>query len=187
MTKFTSDYRTLTTLAAEVHARLRDVPDFPKPGILFKDIQPVLQYGPTFKAMVEELAQQLPMKTEQIVAIEARGFILGAAIAVRHGIGLTLMRKPGKLPGKVHRFAYDLEYGKDALELSVDALVPATRVVIVDDVLVTGGTMEAAVRLVRRAGGEVIQALHLVELTAHGGRARLAELGVSCVSLVKYA
>lgn len=152
---------------------IRDVPDFPKPGILFKDIMPMLADGPAFAAAVAAMAD--PWRAGMpgaVVGVEARGFILGAAIARELGVGFVPVRKPGKLPGDVHELAYALEYGEDRLQVQRDALVPGTRVLLVDDVLATGGTLLAAARLLAGIGVELAGAAVLVELEALGGRER---------------
>jgi adenine phosphoribosyltransferase len=152
---------------------IRDVADFPKPGILFKDIMPMLADGPAFAAAVSAMADPWRAYPPGAVAgVEARGFILGAAIARELGVGFVPVRKPGKLPGDVHELAYALEYGEDRLQVQRDALAPGTRVLLVDDVLATGGTLLAAARLLGGIGVELAGAAVLVELEALGGRAR---------------
>lgn len=152
---------------------IRDVPDFPRPGILFKDIMPMLADGPAFAAAVAAMADAWRVDPPGAVAgVEARGFILGAAIARELGVGFVPVRKPGKLPGKVHELAYALEYGEDRLQVQHDALAPGTRVLLVDDVLATGGTLLAAARLLGGIGVQLAGAAVLVELEALGGRAR---------------
>lgn len=157
----------------DFHALIRDVPDFPRPGIAFKDIMPMLAHGPAFAEAVAAMAAPWRQQPPQAVAgIEARGFILGAAIARELGVGFVPVRKPGKLPGAVHEVAYALEYGQDRLQVQRDALPPGTRVLLVDDVLATGGTLLAAVELLQGAGLALAGAAVLVELEALGGRAR---------------
>lgn len=152
---------------------IRDVPDFPRPGILFKDITPLLADPAGFAAMVDALAAPWRAAPPQVVmGIESRGFILGAALAQALGCGFVPMRKPGKLPARTLSQNYALEYGTDAIEVHVDAVEPGTRVLIVDDVLATGGTLHAALQLARRLEAEVIGAGVLIELDALGGRAR---------------
>lgn len=132
---------------------IEDVPDYPKPGILFKDITPLLANGPAFGRVIGELQAQLaPLEPTQIVAIESRGFIFGAAVAHALGVGLTIVRKPGKLPRDTRSVSYALEYGSDTLEMHADALGSSDRVVIVDDVLATGGTAAAVAELVSATG-----------------------------------
>ncbi len=155
--------------------KIRHVPDFPKPGILFYDITTLLQDALGFRAAIDSLA--LPFKDQNIdlvVGIESRGFIFGAAVADRIGAGFSPVRKPGKLPSTCVRATYDLEYGSDALEMHDDAVGQGQRVLIVDDLLATGGTARAATDLVKRLGGEVHALSFLIELVALNGRAKLA-------------
>lgn len=152
---------------------IRDVPDFPRPGILFKDIAPLLADAAGLDLAVHALlAPWRDAGVGAIAGIESRGFILGAAMAVRLGVGFVPLRKPGKLPGEVIGVDYALEYGSDRLEMQADALPAGTAVLLVDDVLATGGTLAAASRLVARQGARLLGAAVLVELTALGGRAR---------------
>jgi len=158
-----------------LRGRIRDVPDFPKPGILFKDVTPLLGDGDAFKLTTDLLAERVAsLKPELIVGIESRGFIFGAALAERLGLGFVPVRKPGKLPFKTTRETYALEYGTDALEMHDDGVRKGQRVLIVDDLLATGGTSRAAADLVKRAGGEVHALAFLIELVALNGRQRLA-------------
>jgi adenine phosphoribosyltransferase len=170
----------------DLKARIRNVPDFPKPGILFYDITTLLQDAGGFAAAIEALAAPFadaPIDT--IVAVESRGFIFGAALADRLRKGFVPVRKVGKLPWKTERVTYDLEYGSDSLEMHADAVKPGQRVLLVDDLLATGGTARAAAELVRRLGGEVHAMAFLVELTFLNGRANLA--GEHVVSVLQYA
>ncbi|MBX9927498.1 MAG: adenine phosphoribosyltransferase [Gemmatimonadaceae bacterium] len=163
-------------------AMLRPVPDFPKPGILFQDITPLLRDGEALAgvcaAMIQPFREAAPTA---IVGIESRGFIFGAPIAAETGAGFVPLRKPGKLPAAVYRERYALEYGEDALELHRDALSVGDRVVIVDDVLATGGTAAAAARLVRQSGATVLGVSVLLELPALGGRRVLSDTAVHSV------
>jgi adenine phosphoribosyltransferase len=166
-------------LADQVRRSLRDIPDFPKPGILFKDITPVLGDAVLFARVTDAMARPfLGRGVTHVVAIESRGFILGGPIAQRLGAGFVPMRKPGKLPSLITRESYDLEYGTDALEMHVDALSGRSRVLIVDDVLATGGTSAAACRLAERHAGEVVGCSFLLALSFLPGRDALA--GRSC-------
>lgn len=152
---------------------IRDVPDFPKPGILFKDITPVLADAVAFAGAIDAMA--MPWRghaLDVVVAIEARGFILGAPLARALGIGFVPVRKPGKLPGRTLSQAYALEYGEDRLELHADALPAGARVLLVDDVLATGGTLAAARALLGQLQVELVGACVLIELAALNGRAR---------------
>ena len=154
---------------------IREVPDFPKPGILFKDITTLLQDAGGFRAAVDAVTGPYrDPPPDVVVGIESRGFILGAAVADRLGVGFVPVRKPGKLPWRTTQVTYDLEYGTDTLEIHEDALAAGQRVLIVDDLLATGGTAQATVALVRRCGAQVAGISFLVELTALEGRGRLA-------------
>ena len=152
---------------------VRDVPDFPKPGIVFKDITPLLANGDAFAVAIRTMAE--PWRDaglDAVVGIESRGFILGAALALELGVGFVPVRKPGKLPATVLSESYALEYGSDSLQVHADALPPGARGLLVDDVLGTGGTLRAASNLLRRQGAEVAGAAVLIELAALEGRAR---------------
>jgi adenine phosphoribosyltransferase len=153
---------------------VRDVPDFPVPGVTFRDITPLLGDADAFSAVVAGMADPWEASgVTTVVGIEARGFIVAAPIALRLGAGLVPVRKPGKLPWRVEREGYDLEYGTDALEVHADAVGPGDRVLVVDDVLATGGTASAAARLVERLGAAVVGVSVLIELASLGGRDRL--------------
>lgn len=159
---------------AELKNRIRSVPDFPKPGILFYDITTLLQEPSGFRMAVDSLALPFVDKgIEVVVGIESRGFILGAAVADRIGAGFSPVRKPGKLPAKTMRASYDLEYGSDALEIHHDAVSHGQSVLIVDDLLATGGTARATCDLVKQLGGRVAAVAFLIELTFLNGRTRL--------------
>jgi adenine phosphoribosyltransferase len=158
----------------QARALIRDVPDFPHPGILFKDLTPMLGEPAAFRAVIDELAARVRERGYQrIVAIESRGFLFGAALADRLGLGLAPVRKLGKLPYKTDRVEYALEYGTGTLEAHVDAIRPGEKVVVVDDLLATGGTAAAARRLVEKQKGTVGSFLFVVELRALGGREKL--------------
>ena len=160
--------------ATLLRSLIRDVHDFPKPGIAFKDITPLLGNADAFAAVTDDMAQPwLLDRVTHVVAIESRGFILGGPIAQRLGVGLIPVRKPGKLPGACLREAYGLEYGSDALEIHVDALPVGSRVIVVDDVLATGGTAAAACRLVDALGSAAVGCAFLIELDALDGRSHL--------------
>jgi adenine phosphoribosyltransferase len=154
--------------------RIRHVPDFPKPGILFYDVTTLLDDRAGFKMAVDAMAKPYdPSTVDVVVGIESRGFIFGAALADRLGAGFAPVRKPGKLPSKTRRATYALEYGTDALEIHEDAIEPSQRVLIVDDLLATGGTASAVVGLVKGLGGQVVGLQFLIELVALNGRERL--------------
>jgi adenine phosphoribosyltransferase len=160
---------------AAIAPLIRDVPDFPKPGILFKDITPLIGDGAAFRAVTDVLAEQVrPLGVEKLVGIESRGFIFGAALAERLGVGLAPVRKPGKLPWKAARETYALEYGTDALEMHEDA-VEGRRCLVIDDLLATGGTAAATARLVARQGGAVVAFAFVVELDFLAGRGKLGD------------
>jgi len=155
-----------------VRARIRDVPDYPKPGIVFKDITPLLADGPALAAVVAALAASHG-PVDKVAGIEARGFILGSAVACHLGTGFVPIRKAGRLPAPVHARGYDLEYGSATIEVHTDAFQPGERVLIVDDVLATGGTAAAAVCLATDAGARVAGLAVILELSALDGRAKL--------------
>ncbi|MCA9564855.1 MAG: adenine phosphoribosyltransferase [Myxococcales bacterium] len=162
-------------LPDEVASIIRDVPDFPIEGILFKDITPVLQSGPTLTRLIDHFkARYAGQGIQRVVGIESRGFIFGTALAYGLGIGLSLVRKPGKLPWKTERVEYELEYGTDALEIHTDSFPTGESVVVVDDLLATGGTAAATVDLITRAGGKVVECAFVIELSALGGREKLS-------------
>ena len=168
-----------------ISARVRVIPDFPKAGIQFRDLTPLLADGAAFQATTAALAERAG-DFDLIAGVEARGFLFGAALAQLTGRGLVIVRKPGKLPAATIGHDYDLEYGTDRLELHADAVAPGTRVLLVDDVLATGGTAEAAVTLLRKAGAIVDRALFVMELDGLPGAARLKAQGVEPVSLLHY-
>ena len=163
---------------------IRDIPDFPKPGIIFKDISPLLADGHAFSSAISDMACLMTAGIDAIVGIEARGFIFGAALAQQTGVGFVPVRKPGKLPSEVHQIEYELEYGFDALEIHRDAVSAGHKVVIVDDLLATGGTARATVDLVRQLGAEVSACLFAIELDFLHGRKVLNDVPVR--SLISY-
>ena len=164
---------------------IRDVPDFPKPGILFRDITPLLRDRQALRDVVEHFATRYEgERIDAVVAIESRGFILGTAVAYRLHAGLVPVRKRGKLPHRTHQVACTLEYGAEVLEIHTDALAPGDRVLLIDDVLATGGTMLASIELTSRLKAHVVETAFLVELSPLNGRAKLAPHSV--FSLVQY-
>ena len=161
-------------MAMDYTRLIRDVPDFPRPGVLFRDITPLLGDAAAFRSAVDELAQ--PFRNtpiDRVVAIEARGYLLGAPLALELGAGFVPVRKVGKLPSATYRAEYALEYGEAAIEVHRDGLLSHHRVLLVDDVLATGGTMAATINLVEQSGATVHGIAVLIELTALGGRASL--------------
>jgi adenine phosphoribosyltransferase len=171
----------------QVRTLIRDVPDFPQPGILFKDITPILGEAKAFQSVLDDMEERLRGRAfDRIVAIESRGFIFGAALADRLKIGFAPVRKLGKLPYRTDRIEYALEYGKGVLEAHVDAVRPGEKVAIIDDLLATGGTAWGAAQLVRKQQGEVGAFLFVVELTFLKGRERLAGAGGPVESLIAY-
>jgi adenine phosphoribosyltransferase len=159
----------------KLKAAIRDVPDFPKPGILFKDITPVLADPALFRMAIDLFVARLDDKAvAKVAAIDARGFMFGAAVADRLGLGFVPVRKAGKLPYKTYEASYALEYGTNTIAIHQDAFGPGERVVLIDDLLATGGTAAAAVDLIRKAGGELVEAQFLIELAFIEGRAKLA-------------
>ena len=170
----------------DLRALIRDIPDFPKPGILFRDVTPLLGNGPAFRACIRQLCERLsPARPQAVAGIESRGFIFGASVAAELGIGFVPIRKPGKLPWRTRKEQYQLEYGTDAIEVHEDAVATGTRVALVDDLLATGGTAGAAIKLLQGLGGEVVVAAFVIELAFLQGRARLA--GVPAQVLITYA
>jgi adenine phosphoribosyltransferase len=164
---------------------IREVPDFPKKGILFYDITTLLKDKIGFRNVIDALTEQVrPLKPDAVLGIEARGFIFAPALAYHLGAGFVPVRKPNKLPAETERISYELEYGMDTLEMHKDAVKPGMRVVIADDLLATGGTALASVRLVEKMGGQVAAVSFVIELEGLKGRDRLA--GYNVVSLLKY-
>lgn len=168
----------------KLESYVRDVPDFPKDGIVFKDITPLLADGPALRAAVDRLSEPWTGRVDIVLGIESRGFILGAAVAYHLGTGLALVRKPGKLPAAKLVETYELEYGSDQLEIHRDGIPDGSRVLVVDDLLATGGTAAAAVSLTRRLGGTVAGATFVIELAFLSGRRRLP--GIEIHSLITY-
>jgi adenine phosphoribosyltransferase len=173
------------TATADLAAKVRDIPDFPKPGILFKDITTLLKEGPAFKAAIDGLIGQVrDKKIDVVVGMESRGLIFGAPIAYALGVGFVPVRKLGKLPAEVVTVEYDLEYGSATLEMHKDAIAPGQRVLIVDDLLATGGTVAGTIELVKQLRGEIVGLAFLIELTFLKGRDRLQ--GYDIATLISY-
>jgi adenine phosphoribosyltransferase len=174
----------MSGIADLLKSKIADVPDFPKPGILFKDITPVLAHGPSLARVVDAFAERYDaMKVGAVAGIESRGFLFAVPLALRLGVGAVLIRKPGKLPRETHSWEYELEYGTDRLEVHREDLQAGQRVVLIDDLLATGGTMNAATELVRQAGGDPVEAAFVVELGFLKGRQKLS---IPSLSLVEY-
>ncbi|MBM4264825.1 MAG: adenine phosphoribosyltransferase [Deltaproteobacteria bacterium] len=170
---------------AEIRGAIRDIADFPKPGIVFKDITPLLANGPLFSRTIDLLAQRYrDQKIDIVLGIESRGFIIGAALAYKLGAGFSVVRKPGKLPYQTHSASYELEYGTDTLEIHIDAIPKQARVIIADDLIATGGTAAATAQLVSKLGGTVVECAFVIELAFLDGRAKLAPHGV--FSILRY-
>lgn len=169
----------------DLTAYIRDIPDFPKPGIVFKDITPLLAEPKAFQHAIDQLQERYHgPRVDAIAAAEARGFLFAAPLALQLHKPLIPLRKPGKLPHRTHSFSYDLEYGSAELHVHIDAVKPGARVLLIDDVLATGGTMQAACQLIQKAGGSVLACAFLIELSFLGGRPKLAPHEV--FSLVTY-
>jgi adenine phosphoribosyltransferase len=168
----------------DLKEHIRAIPDFPKPGVLFYDISTLLAHPRAWRATVETLAEAIrPHRPDLLVGIESRGFLVAAPLAFAIGCGFAMVRKKGKLPGATARFSYDLEYGTDTIEIQEDAISSGQRVIVVDDLLATGGTMQAAIALVQRQGGTVAAAACIIELAFLDGRRRLS---VPFTSMVVY-
>ncbi|MDB6148143.1 MAG: adenine phosphoribosyltransferase [Spartobacteria bacterium] len=164
---------------------VRDVPDFPKKGIVFKDITPILGDGPLFRGAIELFLERCRgKKIDKIVGIDARGFLFGSAVAYELGVGFVPLRKKGRLPYKTESAAYTLEYGEAEMELHVDAITAGEKIVLIDDLLATGGTSASAVTLINKVGGELVEAMFLIELEFLRGRKKLEPASV--VSFLKY-
>jgi len=168
----------------DLKEHIRSIPDFPKPGIMFYDISTLLAHPHAWKTTVERLAEAVrPHKPDLLMGIESRGFLVAAPLAFALGSGFAMVRKQGKLPGRTVRFTYDLEYGTDTIEVQEDVVMPGQRVVVVDDLVATGGTLAAAIDLIGRRGGNVVGAACIIELNFLNGRNRLS---VPLTSMVSY-
>ncbi|QGZ34383.1 adenine phosphoribosyltransferase [Stappia indica] len=178
---------TTETVSQELMAAIRTIPDYPKKGILFRDITTLLGNARAFRRAVDALVQPWAgAKVDQVAGIEARGFILGGAVAHQLSAGFVPIRKKGKLPHETVRIAYSLEYGLDEMEVHKDAIRPGEKVILVDDLIATGGTAEAATKLLQQMGAEVVSACFIIDLPDLGGRARLEALGVPVRTLVDF-
>lgn len=175
----------MADLLEKLRAGVRDVPDFPKKGIVFKDITPILSDGSLFKTSIDVFIERCRgQKIDKIVGIDARGFLFGSAVAYELGVGFVPIRKRGKLPFKTEIAKYSLEYGEAEMEMHVDAMRPGEKVVLVDDLLATGGTSAAAAALIKKVGGELVEAQFLIELEFLHGREKLGPTPV--ISFLKY-
>ncbi len=170
----------------DLRALIRTIPDYPKPGVQFRDITTLLLDGPGFAACIDRMAAAVGPAPDLIAAIEARGFIFGAALAQRLGCGLVLLRKQNKLPGRVTGINYALEYGQDRIEMHSDAVTPGARLLLVDDLIATGGTAMAGAQLLQSAGAIVTSAAFVIDLPDLGGAARLRAAGVAVSALLAF-
>jgi adenine phosphoribosyltransferase len=167
----------------DIRDHIRGIPDFPKPGILFYDISTLLAHPPAWQETMRRLAEAVqPHRPDLLAGIESRGFLVAAPLALTLGCGFIMVRKKGKLPGATIPYTYDLEYGTDTVEVQADAIKPGQRVVVLDDLLATGGTMQAAIALLRKVGADVQAAAFIIELTFLNGRAKLDVPSLSIVS-----
>jgi adenine phosphoribosyltransferase len=172
----------------DLAAAIRTIPDYPKPGILFRDITTLLGDARAFRRAVDELVQPWAgMKVDKVAGVEARGFIIGGAVAHQVSAGFVPIRKKGKLPHTTVRIAYSLEYGLDEMEMHEDAVAPGERVILVDDLIATGGTAEGAVKLLRNMGAEVLAACFIIDLPDLGGAEKLRKLDVPVRTLISFA
>ena len=171
----------------KIEEYVRSIPDFPEPGIIFRDITSLLEVPAAFKATIDLIVEKYKDQgLTKVIGTESRGFIFGAPVALALGLPFIPVRKPGKLPREVIAQSYQLEYGQDTLELHTDAISQGDNVLIIDDLLATGGTVEATVKLVQRLGGEVKHAAFVINLPELGGEKRLHDLGIDCYTLVNF-
>ncbi|MFZ5747515.1 MAG: adenine phosphoribosyltransferase [Pseudomonadota bacterium] len=176
----------MTDVNADIRDRIRTIPDFPKPGIMFRDITTLLLDAEGLKLTIERMADMVDGPIDLVAGVEARGFLFGAALAMHMGTGVLLIRKDGKLPGATIAEDYALEYGTDRIAIHADACAPGARVLLVDDLIATGGTARAGVRLLRKAGAEVTQAAFVVDLPELGGADALRSDGIHVHALVAF-
>ncbi|MEI2300212.1 adenine phosphoribosyltransferase [Ensifer sp. MJa1] len=176
-----------STVQSELIASIRNIPDYPKPGVMFRDITTLLGDPRAFRRAIDELVHPYAgTKVDKIAGIEARGFILGGAIAHQLSSGFVPIRKKGKLPHDTVRIAYSLEYGVDEMEMHKDAIKPGEKVILVDDLIATGGTAEAATKLLKQMGAEIVAACFVIDLPELGGRKKLEALGVNVRTLIEF-
>jgi adenine phosphoribosyltransferase len=177
----------MSSVQDTLRAAIRNIPDYPKPGIMFRDITTLLGNPQAFRRAIDELVHPYAgMKVDKIAGIEARGFILGGAMAHQMAAGFIPIRKKGKLPHDIVRIAYSLEYGVDEMEMHRDAVQPGEKVILVDDLIATGGTAEGATKLLRQMGAEIVAACFVIDLPALGGRKKLEDLGVKVQTLIEF-
>ena len=177
----------MNTIASELAASIRSIPDYPKPGIIFRDITTMLGDAKAFRRAVDALVQPYAgTKIDKIAGMEARGFILGGAVAHQLSSGFVPIRKKGKLPHDTVRIAYSLEYGVDEMEMHRDAVQPGEKVILVDDLIATGGTAEGAVKLLTQMGADILAACFVIDLPDLGGRKKLEDLGVTVRTLIAF-
>ncbi|PST22315.1 adenine phosphoribosyltransferase [Mesorhizobium plurifarium] len=177
----------MTAVQSELISAIRSIPDYPKPGVMFRDITTLLGNPRAFRRAIDELVHPYAgTKVDKIAGIEARGFILGGAIAHQLSAGFIPIRKKGKLPHDTVRIAYSLEYGVDEMEMHRDAVAPGDKVILVDDLIATGGTAEGAARLLKQMGAEIVAACFIIDLPELGGRKKLEALGVNVRTLIEF-
>lgn len=173
--------------AAYIKSVVKTVPDYPKPGIMFRDVTSILEDHKAFLSSIKLMVERFgPMNFDKVAGTEARGFLFGAPLALELGIGFIPVRKPGKLPREVISESYELEYGQDTLEMHKDAVKPGEKVLMIDDLLATGGTMQATAGLIRRLGGTVEHAGFIISLPDLGGEAKMDDCGITCYSLCEF-
>ena len=177
----------MTAVQSELISAIRSIPDYPKPGVMFRDITTLLGNPRAFRRAIDELVHPYAgTKVDKIAGIEARGFILGGAIAHQLSAGFIPIRKKGKLPHDTVRIAYSLEYGVDEMEMHRDAVAPGDKVILVDDLIATGGTAEGAAKLLKRMGADIVAACFIIDLPELGGRKKLEALGVNVRTLIEF-
>lgn len=185
------NYRTKTDLNVskeidELKSLIRNIPDFPKKGIMFKDITPILHTPWAFQKVIDYMGDRyIGLNVDMVIGVESRGFLLASALAYKLGTGLAIIRKPGKLPYKTISTSYTLEYGKNTIEVHEDAIKKGMKVIVIDDLIATGGTMSAAINLIKQLGGDIIGVDCLIELTALNGRKSIEKKGYPVFSLIK--
>ena len=177
----------MAAVQSELISAIRSIPDYPKPGVMFRDITPLLGNPRAFRRAIDELVHPYAgTKVDKIAGIEARGFILGGAIAHQLSAGFIPIRKKGKLPHDTVRIAYSLEYGVDEMEMHRDAVAPGDKVILVDDLIATGGTAEGAAKLLKQMGADIVAACFIIDLPELGGRKKLEALGVNVRTLIEF-